>query len=148
MIEFRDGYFVSKDGCIYSKKAKGGEFRELKGKIRKSGYREVLVTVKGVREFLLVHRVVAQSFIENPERKRTVNHIDGDKLNNTASNLEWATDSENLKHARDNGLLKTCKITMEVAEKIRGDNGTHAELSKKYKLSKTQIGYIRQGKRW
>ena len=148
MIEFRDGYFVTENGCIYSKKAKDGKLRELKGKVRKSGYREVLVTVKGVREFLLVHRVVAQFFIANPEGKRTVNHIDCDKLNNKASNLEWATDSENLKHARDNGLLKTCKITMDVAEKIRADSGTHAELSKKYKLSKTQIGYIRQGKRW
>tara|TARA_Y100000310_G_C20704371_1_gene833798 strand:+ start:22935 stop:23381 length:447 start_codon:yes stop_codon:yes gene_type:complete len=148
VIEFRDGYFVNELGSIYSSKARNGSLRELKGKVRRSGYREVLVTVNGVREYLLVHRVVAQAFIENPKNKRTVNHIDGNKLNNNAANLEWATDSENLKHARDSGLLKTCKITMDIAEKIRSEKGTLLELSKKYGISKTQVGYIKQGKRW
>ncbi len=44
------------------------------------------------------HRVIALAFIPNPEDKRTVNHINGDKRDNRISNLEWATDSENRRH--------------------------------------------------
>ena len=51
-----------------------------------------------------VHRLVAQAFMSN--EKETVNHIDGDKHNNNVDNLEWATRSENMKHAWDTGLCK------------------------------------------
>lgn len=46
-----------------------------------------------------VHRIVALTFIPNPENKREVNHIDGDHFNNAVSNLEWVSGSENCKHA-------------------------------------------------
>jgi hypothetical protein len=47
-----------------------------------------------------LHRLVAKIFIPNPD-KETVNHKDGNKLNSKASNLEWMTNSENIKHAHD-----------------------------------------------
>lgn len=53
-----------------------------------------------------VHRLVAETFLPNPDNKRTVNHIDGDKSNNHISNLEWNTMSENISHAYRTGLKR------------------------------------------
>ena len=57
------------------------------------------------RKFL-VHRLVAQAFIPNPNDKEEVNHIDGNKLNNVVDNLEWCTKSENVEHAYRLGLSR------------------------------------------
>jgi hypothetical protein len=137
-------YSVSSNGTVYSLK---GNKKELVGKICKSGYRQILINHKGFRKYYLVHRLVLSTFSENIENKRTVNHIDGNKLNNNLSNLEWNTDSENQKHAIKNKLIKY-KIDYSIAEKIRNDIGSHRELAIKYNLSKTQIGYIKNNKRW
>lgn len=61
-----------------------------------------------------IHRLLAIHFIDNPENKRTVNHKDGNKLNNHLSNLEWATDSENNKHAFDLKLRKPRKSIIKI----------------------------------
>lgn len=57
----------------------------------------------------LLHRIVAKLFVPNPENKPEVNHIDGDKLNYKACNLEWVTRQENMQHALEHNLIKTGK---------------------------------------
>ncbi len=77
-------------------------------KIDPTGYVSVKIKlVFGTRNFWL-HRVVAAYFCSNPENKEQVNHIDGNKQNNKASNLEWCTNTENQRHRID-VLGKDCK---------------------------------------
>ena len=75
--------------------------------MKKSGlYHGVSLFLDGVGRRFYIHRLVAQAFVPNPSGRPEVNHIDGDKFNNCASNLEWVTRSENAKHAFDTGLRK------------------------------------------
>jgi hypothetical protein len=67
-------------------------------------YYHVDIQENGAAKKHAIHRLLAKQFLPNLENKRTVIHIDGNKLNNNLSNLEWATDSENCQHAHDTGL--------------------------------------------
>lgn len=70
---------------------------------KNSQYLGVVLRKKGKSKSTYVHRIVATAFIPNPENKKTVNHKDLDKLNNKATNLEWATYKENIQHSWENG---------------------------------------------
>lgn len=73
------------------------------------GYKKVMLCKDMIYKNKMIHRLVAETFIPNPENKRTVNHKDGNKQNNDVSNLEWNTYSENLKHAYKHGLNYWCE---------------------------------------
>ena len=90
----KTNYSVSKDGQIKNK-----DDKILKPTTTYGGYlRLSLYTEPKVRASFLVHRLVAEVFIPNPENKESVNHKDGNKINNNLSNLEWATCGENVRH--------------------------------------------------
>ena len=122
--------------------------RVLSGSIHKDGY--MFVNIRGKQ--CARHRLVAEVFIENPENKPFVNHIDGNKQNNSVDNLEWCTQSENTKHAYDSDLqpkgLSTYKgkFTSEEREQIKNewDSGAYSrrQLAKKYGVSHTCINDI------
>ena len=78
----------------------------LKNYLHKSGYVRINIKKLQKNNNCRLHRLIARAFIPNPENKKTVNHIDGNKQNNSIENLEWLTQKENNKHARDTGLHK------------------------------------------
>ena len=89
--------------------------RLLKTKVNSTtGYREVGLSRDGKQKYHLVHKLIAEAFIDNPHRLPVVNHIDGCKTNNDVSNLEWTTYSENIRHAFTNGLSKN-NMTNEIS---------------------------------
>ena len=100
-IEGLPGIYVSDEGYIISELR---DHRILKSGTDSKGYHRIHLTVNRKRHSLKVHREVAKAFVPNPENKPQVNHIDGNKNNNAASNLEWVTNIENARHAMDNGL--------------------------------------------
>lgn len=98
---FEGQYEVSNTGLI--KSLKGKEERILKSRVHsKTGYVTVILSNNGSKYSRLVHRLVAEAFIENPESKPEVNHIDEDKVNNSVENLEWNTHEENSNHGTKN----------------------------------------------
>ena len=98
--------------------------RILKWSKDQDGYPVVGITADdGCNKSVPVHRLVALTFLDNPENKPTVNHIDGNKLNNHITNLEWATWKENNNHSIRTGLRKSvyrikCLDTDEIYESI------------------------------
>lgn len=138
VIGYENRLLINKNGNIYSLKT----HKFLKTSITPNGYEALVLmlqTPKRHSKTLYVHRLVATTFIPNPYNKKTVNHIDGNKLNNNINNLEWATQSENNIHAirKLNKKVNTSKIveiniqrrmlTKEQAYFIK----THKELSVK-----------------
>ena len=69
------------------------------------GYKAVKLCKNGIEKRYYLHRLIAETFIDNLENKSEVNHIDGNKSNNIIKNLEWVTHQENCKH-RDNNKLR------------------------------------------
>lgn len=93
-------YYITDTGDVYSR-VRPNNYRIKKLKTvfgGTSGYPFVGLWKEGKHYNKMIHRIVAETFIPNPENKPQVNHIDGNKFNNNVSNLEWVTDAENKIH--------------------------------------------------
>lgn len=115
-ISFAEGYLISNYGRVKSLRKE--QERILKLSHTKDGYVKCGITIKGSSCRFRVNRLVAEAFIPNPENKPTVNHIDGNKYNNRADNLEWATKSEQMKHAYKMGLKKPMRGTLQPRSRL------------------------------
>lgn len=103
--------------------------RELTYTLNNRGYYSIGI----MKKTFMVHRLIAKAFIPNPKNKPFVNHIDGNKLNNSMNNLEWCTAQENTQHSFDAGLRS--KVGLENSLK---------NLINKSKLTDTQVKYVRK----
>lgn len=107
-----DGYMVSNKGNVKSK-------NKILSKCNNGhGYLSVIMSVKNKQFREYVHRLVAKAFVENVNNYPQINHKDCNKQNNNAENLEWCTQAQNNKHARDNGLCKGFERTEEYKRRV------------------------------
>ena len=109
--EYEGKYQVSNIGNIRSLyfHRTAGKICELKQQTTHDGYKRVPLSLHGNKKCMAVHVLVANAFIPNPDNKPQVNHIDGNKENNTVQNLEWVTGKENIHHAISTGLRQARK---------------------------------------
>jgi hypothetical protein len=120
-------------------------------------YHEVDLYILGKRKKFYIHRLIAIYFIPNPRNLKQINHIDGNKGNFDISNLEWSTQSENIKHAHDFIGINvpkgekhfSSKLTDDIVKEIRATkNPNQVHLGKKYGVSPSTIRYILTRKTW
>jgi hypothetical protein len=95
----------------------------------KGQYFVVTLMKEGRGKNTYLHRIIAKAFIPNPFNLPMVNHIDGDKLNNSLDNLEWCTDNYNRRHA----------IRLNGTERFRGENNNQAKLTKEQVIKIREI---------
>ena len=93
-------YVAFENGNVYSKR----RHRLMRPSKKKTGYYELAMYNSNGVKYFSVHRIIAELFIEKPKGAEEVNHINGNKSDNSAKNLEWVTHGNNLKHAYETKL--------------------------------------------
>lgn len=105
LITDYENYAVSNIGNIKNVKTN----KTLKQMDTNNGYKSVMLCKNNKKRIFRTHRLVAMMFLENPNDKPYINHINGIKTDNFVENLEWCTAKENDNHARKIGLKKQNK---------------------------------------
>ena len=140
-----DDYTITEQGDVINNRWGG---RKVKPQPNGKGYMRVHIAGK----MYFVHRLVAEKYVPNPDNLPQVNHKDGNKTNNNASNLEWVSNIDNRKHALENGLhihgekCPWAKLTKADVDYIR----EHTEFSSRKIASMFNVnaGNIRAIRRW
>lgn len=150
---YEDIYDISSMGSVYSRK-----FRKTMAlNLERKGYVSVELWKEGKNKRCKVHRLVAITFIPNPDNKRTVNHINSIRSDNRVDNLEWATQSENIIHAFKYGNKdqhgerhshnKLTESQVREIRKLKG-NKTQQQIAEMFNVSRGNIGLIHRGLTW
>ncbi len=132
--------------------------RVLKGVKGNNGYLRLTLCKNHIKKNFTVHRLVALTFIPNPDKLEQVNHINGIKSDNRVENLEWCTASENTYHAYKTGLTSkkgsknnNAKLTEEKAENIREllkEGMSQGKIADIMGVCSSTISLIKTGKIW
>ena len=122
---FNGKYLISDMGNVYST----SKCKIMKKRLNQHGYYDIGLDLNNHNKTKRIHRLVAEAFVYNddPINKTTVNHIDGDRSNNKANNLEWASYSENEKHAYDklHRPINSAKLMKRRCESIDKNTNLH-----------------------
>jgi hypothetical protein len=150
-------YSVNESGDVFS--TKFNKVRKLKPFKHPKGYLLIDIWNDNQRKQMLVHRLIAETFISNPQNKPEVNHKNGIKSDNRVQNLEWNTPKENMNHAKSTGLWNIggenhyrAKLTKEQVLEIRKLHSTKTfnqrKLAKMFDVGIPQISNIVNKKYW
>lgn len=153
ILNYEGLYQISTFGRVKSFNGRWGEVKILKPKITRRGYLAAGLHKDGAVKFFLVHRLVAQAFVPNPNDLPEVDHVYGMKFDNSVWNLRWATSAENTRYAVESGAAKTgekrfgSKLTDEQARYIREnpDSLKGKQLVEKFGVGETVICRIQTG---
>lgn len=174
IIGYEDRYLISNFGRIKIISKRGFPCdKPKKTTIRDKKYTYVVLYKDGIHKCFTVHRLVAKTFIPNPNNKEFVNHKDGNKNNNHVTNLEWVTAQENCRHSWDNGfsytsdknkehtrklglsnkgsnhpMVKTTETKIKKAFTLRKKGYKIKDIAKAIGLSRQQTGLILRGGSW
>jgi hypothetical protein len=138
---FRDvpgypGYKINESGIVINKKG-----HVMRNALSNTGYlRYALIPPKGDgkhRDNVSMHRLVANTFIPNPNNLPVVMHIDNDKLNNHVSNLKWGTQSDNIRQAFDEGRKVSPRTSKSSKYQIYNDDGEYITCQTRTNLADT-----------
>ena len=118
--QYRDTkYWITNTGDVFSeeyKNSKCGGF--LNPAPNKDGYLTTTLTIKNKAKSNAVHRLVGELFIKNPENYKYLNHINGNKSDNSINNLEWVSAKQNTQHALTNKLIKRKGHIRQISNKF------------------------------
>jgi hypothetical protein len=147
---YEDRYKIAKDGRVLSisnGKNKGDII--MKPSKEGGGYLRINLRKNGNTTQVKIHRLVANAFIPNPNNYPVINHIDGNRINNTIENLEWCTHKYNL----NNAFLERKRINRLSEEKaieilkLKGIK-TYREIAEMYNISSSAIYFIFSKRSW
>jgi hypothetical protein len=153
-LEDGPGYCIYPNGKLWSKKT--NKFLKDQRGGYKGEYRKFSLWLNGKYVNKYVHILVMIYFgPPKPGSTYEINHIDGDKFNNSLDNLEWVTSSENTKHGVRTGLFTRVKLTIDQVKEIKRKfkdepdyYGKVANIAKTYNVAYHVISSIKHNKNW